>query len=90
MSELVQSGSGFILQEDGRPVAEISYILDGDTMTIDHTFVSEELRGQKVGEQLVRKAVHYARENGLKIVPACSYALALFRRHKEYADVWKQ
>ncbi|RLG43785.1 MAG: N-acetyltransferase, partial [Thermoproteota archaeon] len=31
--------------------------------------------------------VDYARENGYKIVPVCSYAVAYFRKHKELSDI---
>lgn len=86
MRKMVQQDNGFILEEEGQQVAEITYTLDGTTMVVDHTFVSEELRGQKVGDQLARSVAEYAREKGYKIVPACSFAEAWFRRHKEYSD----
>lgn len=90
MRTMEQRDNGFVIQEEGKEVAEITYVLDGQTMTVDHTFVSEELRGQKVGDQLARAVAEYAREQGYKIVPACSFADAWFRRHKEYGDLLQQ
>lgn len=89
MRELIQQGHGFVVQEDGKTVAEMTYALDGQTMTIDHTFVAEELRGQKIADQLAQAAVEYAREHDYKIIPACSFAEAWFRRHKEHGDLLK-
>lgn len=90
MRETVQQGNGFVMKEDGQVVAEVTYIPQEDALLIDHTFVSESLRGQKVGEELVRRVVQHARESNLKVVPACSYAHALFKRHQEFSDIWKQ
>ncbi|WP_426452781.1 GNAT family N-acetyltransferase [Paenibacillus sp. S-38] len=91
MRETVQEGNGFYLRDNGEVLAEVTFAPVGpDTLVLDHTYVAPELRGQKVAEDLVRRVVEHARETGKKIVPACSYAHAQFRRHKEYADIWQQ
>jgi predicted GNAT family acetyltransferase len=56
-------------------------------MVIDHTEVDEKLRGEGVGEDMVRAAVEYARENDLKINPACPYARKVIERTPELQDV---
>lgn len=43
-------------------------------ISIDHTYISPGLRGQGLADELVRKVIDYAREEELKIIPACSYA----------------
>ncbi len=86
----MNTGYGFELQEDGTMVAEITYQKQGGVLIADHTFVSEELRGQKIAEQLLEELAGYARENGYKIVPQCSYVQTMFKRHDKYADVWKR
>ena len=45
----------------------------GRKMIIEHTEVSDELRGQNVGYQLVHTAVEYARANNIKIIPLCPF-----------------
>ncbi|QYR21491.1 N-acetyltransferase [Paenibacillus sp. sptzw28] len=91
MGETVKEGNGFITWEDGVAVAEITFVTSGeDTLIIDHTFVLEAMRGRKLAEDLVQRVVEYARETNKKIVPACSYAHALFRRRKEYHDIWER
>ncbi|GLB59888.1 GNAT family N-acetyltransferase [Cytobacillus sp. NCCP-133] len=78
----------FINDESGNMAAEITFVPSGDSqITIDHTYVSDSLRGQGVAGKLVEKVVQEARKSGLKIVPACSYAKALFERKSEYQDV---
>ncbi|CAM4401437.1 GNAT family N-acetyltransferase [Paenibacillus tarimensis] len=91
MQEMVKEGNGFVIRQDGEVVAEVTYVPSGtNALIIDHTYVTESMRGQKLAENLVKKVVEYARENDRKVVPACSYAYAQFRRHKEYQDVWQQ
>ena len=58
-----------------------------DKMIIEHTEVSDELKGQNVGYQLVHTAVEYARTHNIKIVPLCPFANAVFKKKPEYADV---
>ena len=81
---------GFLIRgEDGKRLAEMTYTTAGDSgIIIDHTEVDEELRGQKVGDQLLAEAVKYAREKGLKIYATCPFALAKLKRNKDYADVF--
>jgi predicted GNAT family acetyltransferase len=70
------------------PEAEITYVIDkGDTIIIDRTFVSDELRGQNVGKQLIQKVVDLARQENKKIIPQCSFAQKEFTKNKEYEDV---
>lgn len=68
--------------------ADIHFVPSGESLLIiDHTGVSDELRGQNVGEQLVRAVVAYAREEGRKIVPLCPFAKGQIDRHSELQDV---
>lgn len=78
----------FFIDQDGEWVAELTYTKSGNgQITIDHTEVDPKLRGVGVGEDLVRAAVDYARENGLKVKLACPYAEKVFDERPEYRDV---
>ena len=78
----------FFVQQDGNILAEMTYTMASpEKMIIDHTEVSDELRGQNVGYQLVHTAVEYARTHQLKIIPLCPFANAVFKKKPEYADV---
>ncbi len=70
-------------------VGEMTYLLQGENMTIDHTRVFEGYEGQGIARQLVLAAVEFARSHGRKIIPLCSYAQAFFARNEEYSDVAK-
>jgi uncharacterized protein len=60
---------------------------DNGTITIDHTGVPPEFEGRGIAAKLVNKAIADAREQGFKITPVCSYVVAQFRRHPEWADL---
>ncbi|MEK5745832.1 GNAT family N-acetyltransferase, partial [Acinetobacter variabilis] len=59
-------GEWYVAQKDQR-LAEMTYSLAGDDkFIIDHTWVDDSLRGQRVGQQLVEAAVGFARKHALK------------------------
>ncbi|AWP28307.1 GNAT family N-acetyltransferase [Paenibacillus sp. Cedars] len=75
---------GFFLEDNGKTVAEISYSPQGEgVISIDHTYISPGLRGQGLADELVRKVIDYAREEELKIIPACSYAGHYFDKNMD-------
>ncbi len=57
------------------------------TISIDHTLVPPEFRGQKIADRLMVRAIEDAKTKGDKIIPACSYVAAQFKRHPEWADL---
>ena len=77
----------FYIDEDGEWIAELTYIKSDGTMTIEHTEVDDKLRGEGIGQDLVRAAVEYARDNELKIKPLCPYARKVIERTPEFQDV---
>ena len=77
----------FFIDEDGEWIAELTYVNNNGIMTIDHTEIEEKLRGEGIGEDMVRAAVEYARANGLKINAVCPYAKKVIDRTPEFQDV---
>ncbi|MCU0420886.1 MAG: N-acetyltransferase [Cyclobacteriaceae bacterium] len=78
----------FFVSDAGERLAEMSYSKAGTALIIiDHTEVSDRLRGQGAGKKLVEAAVGYARQSGLKILPLCPFARSVFDKMPEWADV---
>ncbi|ULQ57222.1 N-acetyltransferase [Flavihumibacter rivuli] len=78
----------FFVGMDGAILAEMVYTLPSDTrMIIEHTEVSEELRGRDVGFHLVEAAVEYARVHGMTIIPLCPFAYSVFQKRADFHDV---
>jgi len=80
----------FYLERDGEVKAKITYSKLGTTqIIIDHTEVSDDLRGENIGKQLVEYAIQYARDHKLKVIPLCPFANSVIRRDKSLQDVLK-
>ncbi|HEY6504214.1 MAG TPA: GNAT family N-acetyltransferase, partial [Chitinophagaceae bacterium] len=78
----------FYVEKDGNILAEMVYTMPSpEKMIIEHTEVSDDLRGQNVGYQLVHTAVEYARTHGIKIIPLCPFANSVFKKKPEFSDV---
>ena len=76
----------FVFGEDGRE-AFVEYRREGDILAINHTEVPPEMGGRGIAGRLVEAALRYARDEGLKVLPRCSYADAYMRRHVEHEEL---
>ena len=82
------NNGSFFAESNGKVVAEMTYSLDIDTMTIDHTEAAPELKGQNAGTQLLNTAVQFARDNGYKIIAVCPFVRSVFTKHADkYKDI---
>lgn len=66
---------------------ELKYRRDGSRMEILSTTVPAAIGGRGIAAQLVKTALEFARSNGWRVKPTCSYAAAYIRRHPDYADM---
>jgi uncharacterized protein len=89
MEPIKRDKNRFYIGEDAEhAIAEITFVPTGeDKMIIDHTYVSEILKGQGVGNQLVNKVVEFARQENKKIIPLCPFAKRVMTKTDEYKDV---
>jgi predicted GNAT family acetyltransferase len=93
MNEIVRkedspSKGAWVVERDGKRLAEMTYSAAGsDKIIIDHTDVSDALRGTGTGGKLVAAAVEWARANGKKILPLCPFAKSVFDKNPAYRDV---
>lgn len=71
-------------------LSKLDYIQDGKNFVITHVGVYPELRGQGIAGRITQVSLEYARENGLRVIPMCSYAAAYIRRHPEYVELTRQ
>ncbi len=84
-----ETKGAFYIEEDGRVLAEMTYSIAGaELIIIDHTEVSDALRGKGAGLQLVAHAVEFVRGRGIKMLPLCPFTKATLQKHPEWKDVW--
>jgi len=80
----------FVLRIDGERFGFLEFTRpDVGVMCIEHVEVAPHLRGAKLGQQLVRKAVAFATDAKLRVVPICSYARAVIQRDPALAAALK-
>ncbi len=59
------------------------YRMHGDTMMVVHTEVPALLEGRGIASALVQAAFKHAADNGLDVLPVCSYVRSWVQRHPE-------
>ncbi|CRZ34081.1 hypothetical protein DFR55_11225 [Herbinix hemicellulosilytica] len=78
----------YIGESEKKPLAIITYVPTGENLiTVDHTYVSDQLAGQGVGKRLLHELTEWARKENLKIIPQCSFVKAQMEKNKEYHDL---
>ena len=85
----IEGNKGFFYIEiEGKQEAMMTFVFAGeDKIIIDHTEVNPGNEGKGFGKKMVTKAVEYARENNLKIIPLCPFAKSVFDKVAEFRDV---
>jgi predicted GNAT family acetyltransferase len=85
---MTASGGEFTATLPGETATgQLTYVMRGPVMVAEHTLVPSAIGGRGVAARLVEALIAHAREQGLKVVPQCSYVDAAFRRHPEWRDV---
>jgi len=68
--------------------ARMTFVFAGEKrIIIEHTEINEGNNGKGFGKKMLGKAVEFAREKGIKIMPHCSFAKSVFDKTPEYSDV---
>jgi predicted GNAT family acetyltransferase len=90
--KLESNGKGaFVIEKEGERIAEMAIGISGTNLTVYHTEVSDQLKGQGVAPRLLATMVQYARDHQLKVIALCPYVNAQFKRHPDqYKDIWNQ
>lgn len=85
----IEGKKGFFhIEIEGKQEAMMTFVFAGeDKIIIDHTEVNPRNEGKGLGKKMVTKAVEYARENNIKIIPLCPFAKSVFDKVAEFRDV---
>lgn len=82
---------GFYIIDGDRQLAELEFNINDKILEAYHTGVRKELEGQGIAGKLFNDLIAYARNNGYKIIPSCSYVLAKFNKNEaNYIDIWEK
>lgn len=76
----------FYMKKKDQTIAELTYTLENDIMTIDHTEVNPSMEGNGLGGKLVSASYAFAKAEHLKINPLCPFAEVVFDRNPDWND----
>ena len=79
----IEHEPGRFVARIGGDEAELRYERRGATLDVQHTCTPPALRGSAIAARLTAAAFDYARAQGLKILPTCSYTRVYIERHPE-------
>ena len=77
----------FVIERDGKRLAELTYTVAGSRVILDHTSVDDALRGTGAGKAMVQAAVEWARSGSRRLMPLCPFAHSVFEKTPEFRDV---
>lgn len=81
-------GGAFYLEQGGERLAHMSYARRAPGhVVIEHTKVSEKLRGRGIARRLVDASVSWARASGTKLSATCTYAKGVLEKDPSLRDV---
>lgn len=65
-------------------LCRIDYVINEPILTVTHTLVPPALGGKGIAAELTEAVFAYAKKNGWKVRPVCSYTATYFKRHPEH------
>jgi len=68
-------------------LAVCAYRLTDGVLYLTHTEVPGAAQGQGIAAALVQQTLDWARREGLRVRPQCSYVASYMRRHPETRDL---
>ena len=86
--EYTEKKGYFYITVNDKIEAKMTFVFAGENkIIIDHTEVNPGNNGKGFGKKMVRKAVEFAREKGITILPLCPFAKSVFDKTPEFSDV---
>lgn len=73
--------------EGAAPAVLVYREVSDDVLDYVSTRVPPEARGKGIAGKLVRHALDWARAEGYRVIPTCSYVTAWIERHPDYQDL---
>jgi predicted GNAT family acetyltransferase len=91
MKSIIENNELKLFNEENIQVGNIVFEIDSKekTLTILHTIVEPNFRGQGIAGLLTEEIIKYVKTVGFKIIPVCSYAISFFEKHPEYKSILK-
>lgn len=87
-----KSGNGGVIElhNDSEEVGRLTYTIfpQENKLIISYVLVHSKYEGRGMGKFLVEEAIKFARDEGWKVYPHCSYARSVMMRLPDVEDVF--
>jgi predicted GNAT family acetyltransferase len=77
----------YVIYDGDRRAGHVTYRREPGKLALDHTEVDEDFEGQGVGSVLIKHVLDEAREEGVDVLPFCSFVRSWIGRHPEYVEL---
>lgn len=77
----------FEMMLDDENIAYLSYTLNGNIASFEHTVVPKHYQGQGLAAMLTNAALNEARVKNWKVAPVCRYVDVFIKRNSEFSDL---
>ncbi|RNF39124.1 GNAT family N-acetyltransferase [Planococcus salinus] len=85
--EFTHENNQITATENSEELGFITYVPNGNVLTVAHTEVSPQAEGRGLGKKLVQQIVQYARDEDKTIVAQCAFASSVIEKTPEFQDV---
>jgi len=68
-------------------IGRLTWVVHEGVKVADHTLVPPEIGNRGIAAALVEALVADARSEGFRVRPLCSYVVAAFKRHPDWAEL---
>lgn len=76
----------FYLISEGYAV-QLDYSLDEEVISLYHVYSPPPIREKGLAKKVVRFALDYAKENKLKVIPACTFVQSFISNNEQYRNL---
>lgn len=81
MLKMIQKDNVFEFYNEAEVgVGSITTKLTSDSLTVDSVYTVHAFRGQGMARMMMDQVYDFAKQNELKIIPVCSYAVAYMEK----------
>ncbi|UOE44127.1 GNAT family N-acetyltransferase [Agromyces larvae] len=79
--------SAYVATLEGRELAHLEYLDEGDRLVVVTTVVEPEFRGRGIAIAMIATALDDLRERGQRIIVRCPVVAAFMRSNLQYTDL---
>lgn len=82
MNKVIREGFNFYIKLGEVIISEIKCKKFNDELHVISSFTQEDYRGRGIASKIMKEVIKFAKENRLKIIPKCSFAVNYCKKNE--------